>query len=145
MFWEMLNMSVSPNLIATSSALGIFLAFSPYFGLHTILALTIAHKFKLPMLPTIIGVNINNPLTAAFIYAFSAKIGMNILNFELPSNVDWSDITFKELITYGKPVIGAFFLGTHLIGVILAVFTYFFVYYIVKAYRKKLKKKLEIL
>jgi uncharacterized protein (DUF2062 family) len=122
--------------VATSSAIGMLIGLSPYLGFHTLLAVTISYIFKLPVYPLILGAYITNPFTIVIIYAFLYKIGLMLTGIHVHFNVDWSNLQWTDLYNNLKELFWPLFVGCHVTGGILAVFTYFIVYYIVKKYRE---------
>jgi uncharacterized protein (DUF2062 family) len=131
----MASMNYSPKKLAAACAVGILIGISPYFGLHTYLAIGCSTIFRLPVFPILVLSSVTNPLTVPFIYAFTTKLGMKLLGIHLEYDIDWSHISFSELLNAGKVLVIPFFVGTHIAGALLSVFTYFIVYYIVIRYR----------
>ncbi|MDR2104790.1 MAG: DUF2062 domain-containing protein [Deferribacteraceae bacterium] len=133
---QMVTLSVPPDKLALSYAIGVFAGFTPYIGFQTYIGLALTTLFKAPFLPALIGINITNPITIPLIFAFTTKIGMLFLGIEFDIDFTWKNVSFSTLIHAGKTLLLPFIVGTHLVGIILSVFTYFTVYYIVKRYRK---------
>jgi uncharacterized protein (DUF2062 family) len=133
---QMITLSVPADKLALSYAIGIFAGFTPYVGFQTYIGLALTTLFRVPFLPSLIGINITNPITIPVIFAFTTKIGMLFLGVELDMDFSWETVTFRSLIEAGKMLLLPFIIGTHLVGIILTVFTYFAVYFIVKRYRK---------
>lgn len=92
---KLLAMEDTPERIALAFALGVFLAFSPLLGLHTILGLSIAFLFGLNRVAILIGLFINNPWTLVPIYAAATYVGGLLVGFptieNLPS-INWSHL-----------------------------------------------------
>jgi uncharacterized protein (DUF2062 family) len=133
---QMVTLSVPPDKLALSSAIGVFVGISPYVGLQTYIGLALTTLFRVPFLPAVIGINITNPLTIPVIFAFTTKVGMLLLDVELEMDFSWKALTLERLLEAGKTLFLPFIVGTHLIGTVLSIFTYFAVYYIVKRYRR---------
>ncbi len=72
---RLLALDDTPERIALAFALGVFLAFSPLLGLHTILGLTVAFLLGLNRVAVLLGVWVNNPYTLVPIYAAAAYVG----------------------------------------------------------------------
>ena len=134
-FRLMVSLNVPPRKMALSCALGILVGVSPYIGLQTYIAIALSTCFRVPIYPLIAGAYITNPFTIPFIFALTTKLGMWILNIEPVFNIDWSNLNMKMLLDTGKTLLLPFFLGTHVAGAILSVFTYIIVYYIMRRYR----------
>jgi uncharacterized protein (DUF2062 family) len=133
---QMVTLSVPADKLALSYAIGVFAGFTPYVGFQTYIGLALTTLFRVPFLPSLIGINITNPITIPVIFAFTTKIGMLFLGVELEMDFSWETITFRSLIEAGKVLLLPLIIGTHLVGIVLSVFTYFAVYYIVKRYRR---------
>lgn len=130
-----LTLDRPPRTIAVSSGLGVLIGLSPYVGTHTYLAILFSGWFNLPIYPLMIGAYVTNPFTIPFIYGFTTNVGMWILGRSGTLHFDWSDITVHSLLVAGKTLFLPFIIGTHLVGLVFSIFTYFIVYYIVKRYR----------
>ncbi len=92
---RLLALDDAPERVALAFALGVFLAFSPLLGLHTVLGLTIAFIFGLNRVAVLLGVWVNNPWTLVPIYGAAAYVGGLLFGFPagtaLP-NIGWGDI-----------------------------------------------------
>lgn len=135
-FNKLLYIDKSPHQIATASAVGMLIGLSPYVGLHTVLAIAISYVFKLPIYPLILGAYITNPFTVVIIYAFCYKLGVIITGVHFHMDISWSEMTFSNLMANMKGLFWPLFVGCHTLGAIFAVFTYFFIFYLVKKYRE---------
>jgi hypothetical protein len=65
----------SPRQIALGMAIGVFLACSPFIGIHTVAAVALAFVLRASRLAALIGTLINNPFTMAFFYFFEFELG----------------------------------------------------------------------
>ena len=72
---RLLALDDTPERIALAFALGVFLAFSPLLGLHTVLGLAFAFILGLNRVAVLVGVWVNNPYTLVPIYAAAAYVG----------------------------------------------------------------------
>ena len=66
-FHQILSIDGPPHGISLAFAVGIFIAFSPTIGLHTISAVAAAWFFKLNLAVIIAGTLVNNPWTIVFV------------------------------------------------------------------------------
>lgn len=64
-----------PARIARGFAAGVFISFSPLFGLHVVGALAIAWVFRGNLLAALIGTFVGNPATYPIFAVFSMKLG----------------------------------------------------------------------
>ncbi|HYE74195.1 MAG TPA: DUF2062 domain-containing protein, partial [Blastocatellia bacterium] len=72
---NLLNLNDPPERTALAFAIGVFIAFSPLLGLHTIIAALIALFWRCNKVAIFTGVYVNNPWTLAPIIALSWAIG----------------------------------------------------------------------
>lgn len=123
-------------------AVGVFIGITPFFFLHTILALVVAFVFRLNKAATITGAWINLPWFAPFVYAFCLELGRAMLSGDF--SVVWriGELPgFAAALIHTNPVdhVGSFwdlllramfeaslplFVGTTVVGVVLGLVTY---------------------
>jgi uncharacterized protein (DUF2062 family) len=119
----------SPHRIALAFAAGVFIGMSPLLGFHTLLGFASAWIFRLNPFAVLAGVYITNPWTIVPIYTFSTYIGAQCLGIEqIIPKIDWSDISFINLMNDLEPLLMPFILGTLLIGSVMSVISYIIVY-----------------
>lgn len=70
---------LSSHKIALGFSFGVFVSFTPYMGLHGLVAIALARLFKASIAASIIGTIVGNPWTFPLIWAWSAKLGNFIL------------------------------------------------------------------
>jgi uncharacterized protein (DUF2062 family) len=70
---------LTPHEISLGVAVGIFIAFIPLFGSHTVTAIALASLFRVNTLIVLLGTQISNPLTFPFQLFISAEVGSLIL------------------------------------------------------------------
>jgi uncharacterized protein (DUF2062 family) len=68
-------MKGSSHEIAIGLACGISISFTPFLGLHALLAITLAWALRASMAAALIGTLFGNPWTFPFIWYFSYEIG----------------------------------------------------------------------
>jgi uncharacterized protein (DUF2062 family) len=144
-FTGVLHLDEEPARLAAGMAVGMFIGVTPFYGLHTLLALAAAFLFRLNKAATVTGAWINLPWSAPFVYAFSLKLGEAVLSGDF-SQFSWAGVAglaesargalrgsprenfvafyqvfWDMLFTASKPL----FVGTTLVGLVLGVVTYF--------------------
>src|SRR5512133_92639 len=91
-FRRLLAIDDPPERTALAFSLGVFIAFSPFLGLHTILATLIAFLFRFNKIAIYTGTFINNPVfTLVPIIVASYAIGAFVLGRPLkipPEGID---------------------------------------------------------
>lgn len=122
-----------PKRLAQAASLGVYIALSPFFGLHTIMHIVFGwlFNFNIPLL-LCIGYTVNNPWTMVPLYTAGYKVGVWILYYCAPSvlyqsNPLWMQSLNEQLSYYtGSTYISlwAFVVGGNVLGVIGALITY---------------------
>lgn len=72
---EVLHLDDEPWKIAGGLAAGVFIAFSPYYGVHTLMALAAAFCFRLNVAATVLGAWLVIPPAIPFVMAFCLQVG----------------------------------------------------------------------
>lgn len=127
----------SPQRMATAFAVGVFIAFSPTIGLHTVSCLLFAWMFRLSKIIVFTAAFVNNPWTMVPMYGFCLWFGIKITGgeFAVP-DINWSALTLSSAYDILLPYLWPFVAGTVVLGGIAAVLSYFAVYWAVLRYRK---------
>ena len=87
-----LRVDDSPTHVARAFGVGVFLAFFPIFGIHTLMAFGLAHFFRLNRVATLAGTFTNNPWTIAPMYTTGTLLGCGLLGVSPTAvgSIDWS-------------------------------------------------------
>ncbi len=133
---QILALKDSPQRIAFSFATGVFIGMSPLLGIHTLLGLAVAWQFRLNKFVTLLGVYVTNPWTIIPIYSFGTWLGAKLIGLErvLPE-IDWSTITFWELVGKCRFLLKPFVIGSTLLGLVSALVSYYLIHAAVKRAR----------
>jgi uncharacterized protein (DUF2062 family) len=81
---QLLHTHDTPRRTAAAYALGVFLAFSPMLGLHTVLGLALAFLLRLNRVAVVLGVYTNLPWLVPAYYTVATIGGAAILGVETP-------------------------------------------------------------
>lgn len=92
---RLLHIEDTPERTALAYAIGIFLGFSPFVGLHTLVGLAIAFLFGLNRVAVLLGVWTNTPWWIVPFYVIATRVGMSVTGFRM----DWA--TLKEIFQLG--------------------------------------------
>lgn len=84
---HLLHTHDTPQRTAAAFALGVFLGFSPFLGLHTILGLALAFALNLNRVAVLLGVYSNLPWILPPYYAAMTLAGAAVLGAEVPPDV----------------------------------------------------------
>ena len=164
----------TPHKISLGMSCGIFASFTPLFGLHFLIAGLLSYLLRANVLASLIGTFIGNPITFPIITVFNLKLGEWILGGNEYSSgdggkifegfLDFIFLIYKSLFTEGSigensvPRMNEFLygvfipysLGGLILGISIAIISYFLLRPLVSTYQKKrdslkarrLKKKL---
>lgn len=133
---QILAIDAHPGHIAAGFAVGVFISFTPFFGLHTPMAVIASIVFRLNKLTTITGAWVNTPITVVPVLVGSYQLGALLLNRPVTpltlEHLDWS-FTVKLLKQHGEPIL----LGSSLLGFAAALAGYAVCYWLVVRFRRK--------
>jgi uncharacterized protein (DUF2062 family) len=128
----------TPHKLALAFAIGIFIAFSPWLGLHIVSCIVFAQVFRVSKLVVLTAAFVNNPWTMVPMYAFCLWFGARITASDMSiPEIAWTEIGFRDLFTVLKPFLWPFIAGTLAAGTIAAVVSYFVFYWAVVRYRRQ--------
>ena len=133
-FRRLLSLDDPPERTALAFAVGVFIAFSPFLGLHTILATFIAFLFRFNKIAIYTGTFVNNPFTLVPIivaaYAFGALMlgrpvkippeGIEILRHPRVFSSDY----YGQLFVHSWYLVEPFALGGMILSVICSLLAY---------------------
>jgi uncharacterized protein (DUF2062 family) len=135
---RLVSLDDSPQRIALGFAVGVFLAFTPLLGLHTLLGLLLAFAFGLNRVAVLVGLFINNPWTLFPIYGLATYVGGLFVGFPPSSHVPplgfgalfqtrfWVEMAGKW--AFWKPLL----LGSAILSCAAAAFSYILTLLIVR-------------
>jgi uncharacterized protein (DUF2062 family) len=133
-----------PREVALGFAVGIFVGMTPTVGVQTPIAIFIAALLKWSKLSAAIGVWISNPLTVPLIYGITYITGAKLLSldpvFNMPLSPTWS--TLQVMLQKVPQAFGAMTVGGALLGIPLAIVSYYQSHAAVDKYQKDVKEKL---
>ena len=134
---HILTLDNHPGHIAAGFAVGVFISFTPFFGLHTTIAIVAAFLFRLNKITCVTGSWVNTPLTVPPALVVSYKLGRVLLGrspqeLHIKNELSWH-YALKLLDKHGTYLL----LGTTIIGLLAAILAYFLCYYLVVRLRTK--------
>jgi uncharacterized protein (TIGR03546 family) len=131
-FKKILSLDAHPGHISIGFAVGVFISFTPFFGLHTPMAIAFAFIFRLNKLTCITGAWINTPLTIVPVLVASYNLGRFLLG-KPHKELVLKTLEWHQLQPYATSIL----LGSSIIGFIAAVASYFICYRLVTFTRRK--------
>jgi len=131
-------MDGKPEDIALAFAIGVFVAFFPVLGVHTIMALGLAWLFGVSPAIALTATFVNNPWTFVLVYGGGLYAGLVVMGRSMAeANIDWLSLTPGMLLELVKHLIVPFVLGCLLLGVAGAFAAYVFMLKAVLIYRRR--------
>jgi uncharacterized protein (DUF2062 family) len=125
-----LHLDDTPRRIAAAFGVGVYVAFHPLFGLHTLMALGIAFAFRLSRAAVLVGIYVNNPWTIAPMYLAGTTLGCLILGVPLDglSDIAWDDWDergfYRILFLSLKPYLWPYVVGNTILGIVCGFIAY---------------------
>ena len=127
-----LSLDSHPGHIAAGFAVGVFISFTPFFGMHTLFAIAAAFVFRLNKLTCVTGSWVNTPLTVLPVLGISYKLG-RVLRGLPAKELHVKGLEWQHLKGYAASLL----LGTSIFGFFAAIVAYFLCYYLVVRFRQK--------
>ena len=134
---HVLHLQESPQRTALAFALGVFIAFSPLYGLHTAMVVLCTWLFGLNFIALLAGAFINNPWTIIPILGATYWTGAVLLGRTDVPNFDWHDLSFSGIYQQVLPYAAPFVVGALILSVIGAVLSYPIAYLVLTKYRHR--------
>ncbi len=133
--FNILHLQESPHRTALAFAIGVFIAFAPHYGFHTVSVVLCAWAFRLNYLVVFLGSLINNPWTIIPILAGSLYTGFALFGMPPTGSFDLQNIQMDNLYHIISQYLLPFILGACLLGVLGAIVAYPIMLYFIQRYR----------
>ena len=131
--WTLHN---SPREVALGVAIGVFIAITPLYGLHTIMVIIAALLIKRAnKIAILLGTNISTTLTFPFITWAGYNIGRLIIDGAYPP-LEWAifkKFSYKTILELYYPL----FIGSLILGALLAAIFYLLVFWFIQLRRRR--------
>jgi uncharacterized protein len=132
---RLLHIEDTPERSASAFALGVFLGFSPFLGVHTLLGVLLAFMFDLNRVAVLLGVYSNLPWIIAAYYVIATRVGAFITRTrwqpQFPERLaqlfEHSLLHrdfWHQLFTLVWPLLGAYAVGSLIGASIMAAIAY---------------------
>jgi len=131
----LLRVNDTPERTAAAYALGVFMGFSPFLGLHTAVAIALAFPLRLNRVAVLLGVYSNLPWVIAPYYAFVTFMGGVIMRVNPPDDLRdrlsdmfelsiTSQVFWDEVVHLLRPLLWPYALGSLIGATVLAAVAY---------------------
>ncbi|MGH9968021.1 MAG: DUF2062 domain-containing protein [Pyrinomonadaceae bacterium] len=150
-FRRLLSLDDPPERTALAFSIGVFIAFSPFLGLHTVAATLIAFLFRFNKIAIYAGTFINNPfLTLVPIIVVSYALGAFVLGRPLsipPEGIEllknprlFTGDYYRQIFINSRSVVEPFALGAMILSVVCSLLAYPLTLRMLRAHRKRKQK-----
>ena len=147
-FRRLLALDDPPERTALAFSIGVFVAFSPFLGLHTILATLIAFAFRFNKIAIYTGTFVNNPfLTLAPIIVASYAVGAVLLGRPLripPEGMEllrhprpFSGSYYHQIFSQSWQLVEPFAVGGMVLSVVCSLAAYPITLWALRAHRRR--------
>ena len=130
-YYLLLKKKENPERVARGIAIGVFVAFSPLLGFHTVMCIIFSLIFNASKTASILGSLICNPLTIPIIFFSEYEVGKYIMiSMRFQVNIieyhHFKHLTLYSLIELGKMIFIPTFIGSIVFGIIFGIAAYFY-------------------
>jgi uncharacterized protein len=150
-FRRLLAIDDPPERTALAFSIGVFIAFSPFLGLHTIAATLVAFFFRFNKIAIYAGTFVNNPfLTLVPIIVVSYALGALMLGRPLSIPAEGVELLknphlltadyYHQIFDQSWYVVAPFALGATLLSVVCSAVTYPLTLWLLRKHRKRRQK-----
>ncbi|MCA1632580.1 MAG: DUF2062 domain-containing protein [Acidobacteria bacterium] len=147
-FRRLLAIDDSPERTALAFSVGVFIAFSPFLGLHTLLATVLAFAFRFNKLAIYTGTFVNNPfLTLVPIVLASYAVGAFLLGRPLSLPAEGMKLLsdphlltasyWHQLLSHWRDVLLPFAVGGTALSVVCSLAAYPVTLRLLRAHRRR--------
>jgi len=141
---DLLGREESADRVAAAIALGVGVGFSPFMGVHFVLAIGLAFLFKLNKVDAALGQFVGNPWTLPPVFAAGYALGRILLGYdrtEVP-NLPWDRLLHRDFwhAFTGptlRPRLASFIVGTLVLATLIALAAYLVVRAALRIYHRR--------
>ena len=84
---KLLHIDDTPERTALAYAIGVFIGFSPFLGLHTLAGVAVAFLFRLNRVAVLLGAWTNTPWSLVPYYTLATWVGTRVMGFRIDGTV----------------------------------------------------------
>jgi uncharacterized protein (DUF2062 family) len=138
-FLSLITKEPSPHKLAVAFSIGVYIAFSPFPGFHTVMVFLFTWLFNLNWFVMFAANTIvNNPWTMVPVYAADyvcgntvcyATFGHNFMAYN-PSWMNWLNSMIAQYLNLSEISLCSFLIGGNILGITCAILSYPIVRYI---------------
>ena len=114
---------VTPRSLALSAAIGVYIAFSPFPGAHTVMMLAAKWLLRLHLPTLFIMTSINNPWTMIPFFSLDYAFGYWLVHGLFGWSPTWT-ISLAKVFGSGTICLWSFFIGGNILGIVAGLAAY---------------------
>lgn len=130
-FHKALHEGWTANRLAASVGLGIYVAFCPFFGAHTLMVVAFAWLFRLNLPILLIAAAVNNPWTMIPIYTAGYVFGYWVIHQIFHLQSVWT-FSLARIFGSGELCVWSFLIGGNILGIFFGLISFIIFYFIFK-------------
>ncbi|GAB1581468.1 MULTISPECIES: type IV secretion system effector BspA [Phyllobacteriaceae] len=143
---RIMRITASPHAIAAGLAVGVFSAFTPFFGFHIIIAVILAYIFAGNVAAAALGTTVANPLTLPVIWGGTFEFGRFMLTGDLsgsdaPTHLGRMLAHFSFHDIWG-PVLKPMLFGSTVLGAVFALIVYAVTRWAIATFHRRRRERL---
>ena len=122
-FIKALVSGISAERLSQSFCIGLYIAFSPFPGMHSVMMLASMYLWSLHFPTLFLATSINNPWTMIPFFSCDYAFGYWLLHSLFGWTPSWS-LSLAKLFGSGKICVWSFLVGGNVLGVVAALISY---------------------
>ena len=134
---KVLQLQESPHRIALAFAIGVFIAFSPTYGLHILSSVFLDWAPRRNYAAILLGNFVNNPWTTIPILGATMWTGCFILGIPDTPTFSWGNLSTEAIIKVAMPYVLPFTLGACTLGLLCSLLAYPLALFMITRYKKQ--------
>ncbi len=136
---RLVRLSASPYSVAAGVAVGVAVAWTPFLGVHIIIAMVLGFLLRANLVAAALGTTFANPLTFPLIWASTWELGHLILGRgqgDASAHVDFMALfSHMNFLQLWQPVLEPMTVGAIIPAALSAIVAYVSVYAIIRGFR----------
>jgi uncharacterized protein (DUF2062 family) len=141
---DLLGREEPPERVAAAIALGIGVGFSPFMGIHFLIAIGLAFLFRLNRVDALLGTLVGNPWTLPPVYAAGYTLGRQLLRYDRSKVPDlpWDRLLHRDFwhAFSGpalRPRLASYVVGTAVLGLVIGLSAYVVIRALLRIYHRR--------
>lgn len=142
---RVLRLTATPHAVAAGFAAGIAISWTPFIGLHFLLAFAVAYLLAGNLIAAALGTAFGNPLTFPFIWAVTWEVGHHILGGETSGGgrVDLESLfTTVGAAKLWEPLLKPMLVGAVPLAIVSGIIIYPVTYKMVATFQRRRRERL---